>query len=175
MLALIGRLFRIETILKWLRDRRHLCDDDFLALRVAVRTQYSRPVIEKIEALALDLKGRRSILPKSAMGKAVKYAWNQRETLRTFIEHGSIELDNNAAERAIRQVAVGRKNYMFAGSVKGGKTAAILYSLIGSCKVLGINPQAYLEDVLMKVATTPQSEAHTLTPWGWQESQAQNQ
>ncbi len=174
MLSLIGRLFRIEAILKWLRVRRHLCDDDFFALRVAVRTRYSKPVIEKIETRLLDVKAMRSILPKSAMGKAVKYAWNQRETLKAFIEHGCVELDNNAAERAIRQVAVGRKNYMFAGSVKGGKTAAILYSLIGSCKVLGINPQAYLEDVLMKVAITPQSEAHTLTLWGWQKSQAQN-
>ena len=83
------------------------------------------------------------------------------------LEHGFLAIDNNAAERALRGVAVGRKNWLFAGSAEAGGRAAVLMTLVGTCKLQGIDPQAYLADVLVRVATTPASCIDELTPRGW--------
>ncbi|MFT7620770.1 MAG: transposase [Planctomycetota bacterium] len=171
MMVLMAELFRIEAALKTRRDKREMTATEFHQLRAKVRQRRSQKIIEQIKVMLLALDERHDVLPKSEIGKAVIYAMNQWQTLIAFLEHPEAELENNAAERAIRQVALGRKNWMFAGSAKGGHAAAVLYSLVGTCKVLDINPQAYLEDVLTKVSTTPTSEAHTLTPWAWAASQ----
>lgn len=174
MMVLIAKLFRIEAALKTRRDKRGMTTVEFHQLRAVVRQRRSHEIIEHIKAMLLELDDRYDVLPKSEIGKAVHYAMNQWQTLIAFLKHPEAELENNAAERAIRQVALGRKNWMFAGSAKGGHAAAVLYSLVGTCKVLDINPQAYLEDVLTKVSTTPNSEAHTLTPWAWAAAQPKN-
>jgi hypothetical protein len=88
--------------------------------------------------------------------------------LTRCFEDGRLSLDNNPAERALRGVAIGRKNYLFAGSDAGGRRAAAMYSLIETAKLNGINPQAYLADVLARIADHPAKRVADLLPWNWQ-------
>ena len=82
-----------------------------------------------------------------------------------FVDDGRVEMDNNAAERALRTVAVGRKNYLFAGSDAGGERAAAIYSLLGSAKLNGIDPEAYMAEVLRRIADHPINRIEELLPW----------
>ena len=172
VLLCIARLYRIEAALKKRRDRLGLDDEQFFALRADVRARRSRVTMDKIHNLILDYKESPTHLPKSLLGSAVKYADNQWKTLETFLSFGEVEIDNNGAERAIRPVAVGRKNWLVFGNEKGGRTAAALYSLVESCKAIDVNPQAYLEDVIAKAQDIERDQMHTLTPWAWNASQA---
>lgn len=103
--------------------------------------------------------------PKSELAVAVRYALSRWRALTRYLDDGSIEIDNNAAERALRTVALGRKNYLFAGSDLGGERAAAIYSLIGSAKLNELNPEAYLRGVLAHIADHPISRIHQLVPW----------
>ena len=102
---------------------------------------------------------------KSDTTAAVKYALVRWEALTRYAEDGSLEIDNNAAERALRAVALGRKNYLFAGSDKGGERAAVLYSLIGTAKLNGLDPESYLRDVLSRLPDHPINRIEELLPW----------
>jgi transposase len=106
-------------------------------------------------------------LPKSPLGEALRYLDRQWLALQRFLEDGDLIIDNNNAERQLRTVAVGRKNWLFAGSMAGAHRAALLYSLIQSCRLAGVPPFGYLRDVLLRVATHPQHAIHQLTPKGW--------
>ena len=103
----------------------------------------------------------------SSRAKALTYLSNQRRPLEVFLEDPRIAIHNNDSERDLRHLAVGRKNWLVFGSPRGGEVACRLYSLVLSCKASGINPEAWLLDVLTKVATTPRSKVSTLTPWAW--------
>ena len=105
------------------------------------------------------------VLPKSPVGEAIRYALNQWSALTRYIENGAFAIDNNAAERALRAVALGRKNYLFAGSDSGGERAAAIYSLIGTAKLNGLDPEAYLREVLTRIADHPISRISELLPW----------
>jgi hypothetical protein len=94
--------------------------------------------------------------------------WARWLALCPCFEDGRLGLDNNPAERALRGVAIGRKNYLFAGSDAGGRRAAAMYSLIETAKLNGINPQAYLADVLARIADHPAKRVAELLPWNWQ-------
>jgi len=85
------------------------------------------------------------------------------------VEHGFLELDNNTPERAMRPIAIGRKNYLFLGSEKGGKSAAICYSLIETCKLNGVNPQSWLTNALANIQDIKVSDLDTLKPWNFVE------
>lgn len=98
---------------------------------------------------------------------AVGYAKRLRVASSRFLEDGRIELDNNDVERALRQVAVGRKNWGFAGSALGAERGAALYSIVVSCRELGVDPYEYLRDVIPRLGTTPASEVASLTPRAW--------
>ena len=167
ILRLISWLYRLESMIARTSEERWLSDPERRALALRVRERLSRRVTERIEAALLDLEARADVLPKQQLGKAVRYALGQWNRLTRFLKHPEAPLDNNAAERDLRQVALGRKNWLFAGSPKGAETAATLYSLMASCKAIGVDPFAYLADVLERVATTPASEIRTLTPWAW--------
>ena len=102
---------------------------------------------------------------KSDTTAAIRYALSRWDALTRYIEDGHIEIDNNAAERSLRGVALGRKNYLFAGSDAGGERAAAIYSLIGSTKLNGLDPEAYLREVLNRIADHPTNHIEELLPW----------
>lgn len=102
---------------------------------------------------------------KSDVAKAIHYALERWAALTLFSDDGRIEMDNNAAERALRAVAIGRKNYLFAGSDAGGERAAAIYSLLGSAKLNGLDPEAYLSLVLRRIADHPINRIGELLPW----------
>jgi transposase len=132
MVALIGELYAVE---------RRLRDAD-PETRLRGRAEHSRPILMRIRQW-LDRTATR-VLPKSLLGEAIGYALGQWPILITFLENGHLEIDNNAAENAIRPFVLGRKNWLFAGSPKGAETSALLYSLIETAKANGLEPWAYL-------------------------------
>lgn len=99
------------------------------------------------------------------MAVAIRYALSRWTALTRYLGDGTVEIDNNAAERALRKVALGRKNYLFAGSNRGGERAAALYSLIGSARLNGLDPERYLRHVLTRIADHPIARIEELLPW----------
>jgi transposase len=110
---------------------------------------------------------RKTIFPKSPIGQAIGYVLNHWRALMNYCRDGVLKIDNNTAERAIKPLVLGRKNYLFAGSHEGAKNAAILYSIIETCKLNGINPFAYLKDVLTRLPTTLMKNLNQLLPYNW--------
>jgi transposase len=165
VLVHVQRLFRIERAMKERVRVRKQKTEDLVALRRGVRARLGRRVVERIFATADEVLSRRGTLPKSKLGKALRYLFNQREPLEVFLEDPRIEIHNNDAERDLRHVIVGRNNWMVFASPRGGEVASRLYSLVLSCKHAGIDPEAYLEDVLVRVSEV--TDAARLTPWAW--------
>ena len=133
------------------------------AERRDVRQTRSRPVLD---VMHLWLKAAMAKLSrKSDVAKAIHYALDRWPALMLFLEDGRAEMDNNAAERALRAVAIGRKNYLFAGSDAGGERAAAIYSLLGSAKLNGIDPEAYMTELLRRIAGHPINRIEELLPW----------
>ena len=131
----------------------------------ALRQEQSRPLLAQI-AIERDALAT-TVLPKSPLGEAVRYLTNQWTALQRFVDDGRLAIDNNAAENQLRGIAVGRKNWLFAGSFEGARRAALLYSLVQSCALIGVPPFEFLRDVLLRVATHPQHRIAELTPKGW--------
>lgn len=153
VLEQISEIYKIES------DIRGLDPDK----RLKHRQKYSKKLVNELFA---NLKKYRDKLPqKSGTSKAINYAMNHRVALMRFLNDGQIEIDNNAAERAMRGIAVGRKNWMFAGSDKGGHTAANIYSLIETAKLNNINPWKYLEKVFDVIQDYNSNKLHELLPW----------
>jgi transposase len=163
-LAWISLLYDVEREVKGRETEDY---EAFVALRHRVRAERSRPIFDKFHAwLEAELP---KVLPKSGIAEAIQYALNHWEALKRPLEAGFLELDNGACERAFKPVAIGRRNWLFAGSDKGGQTAAILMSLCTTCKDLEIDPQAYLRDVLDRISTHPAKRIDELLPDRWQE------
>lgn len=161
VLKLIAELYKVERAAKKLSDEE----------RAALRQKKSLPVLEKLKAMLETL--RDITLPQHPLVKAINYALAQWEELTIYTTKGFLDIDNNPIERQIRPVALGRKNYLFAGSHDGAKRAAIFYSLINTCKMHKINPFNYLKDVLKRVNTHTASRVAELTPLGWKEKFAE--
>lgn len=153
--ALIQQLYQVE------RAAATLTPDD----RRACRQEHSAPLLVKLKAERDRLAT--TVLPKSPLGDAVRYLTNQWDALQRFVEDGRLAIDNNRAENQLRVVAVGRKNWLFAGSMEGARRAALLYSLVQSCKLVDVPPFAYLKDVLLRLATHPHRQIADLTPKNW--------
>lgn len=134
--------------------------------RLLLRQQRSRPIMDELYANFRALKPRAG----TQLAAAVSYALNHEAALRRFLDDGRVEIDNNNVERLFRLVALGRRNYFFAGSKRGAEDAAIVYSIVASCRDLGLDPFAYLSDVLARIPTLPLSRMHELTPRRWFEA-----
>ena len=133
--------------------------------RLAVRKQLSAPVLADLKEW---MQAERVKLSKhSPVAKAMDYMLKRWELFARFLDDGRICLTNNAAERCLRGIALGRKSWLFAGSDRGGVRAAAMYTLIGTAKLNDVDPQAWLADVLGRIADTPQSRLDELLPWNW--------
>ena len=162
MLAYIHLLYDIE------REAR---DNELdAAERLALRQARAKPMLADLKAY-LE-RERPLVLPKSPMGQAMAYTLSNWEALVRYSPDGDLEIDNNGAERSLRGVAVGRRNWTFFGSDNGGRTAAVLSSLIATCKRHRIDPFAYLRDVFQRIGSHPQNRLEELLPDRWQAAQS---
>lgn len=149
----IGQLYRIERQIRGQSP----------AVRSQTRRSQAEPILEKLRAwLTATLV---PLSAKSPLAGSIRYTLTRWAALIRYLDDGRIEIDNNAAERAIRALVLGRRNYLFAGSDAGGETAARLYSLIGTCRLNGIDPHAYLHYVLEHVAEHAINRIDELLPW----------
>ncbi len=161
IVKLIARLYRVEGRL---RESPQL-------ERAAYRQEHAAVHLEKIKAILEVEKPRQ--LPQSAFGQAINYTLERWGALNLYLEHGTLEIDNNLVENAIRPTAIGKKNFLFFGSPAAGQTSAVIYSLIETCRKLGINPSDYLREVLEALPGMNQHEAAGWTPARWKSSREQ--
>ncbi|TIV13671.1 MAG: IS66 family transposase, partial [Mesorhizobium sp.] len=135
------------------------------AVRLAARQAQSVPLLADLKDYLETSLGR--ISRKGDLAKAIRYSLNRWEALCRFTEDGRLEMTNNAAERAIRPLTLGRRNWTFLGSDSGGERAAVFYTLVQTCKLNGINPEAYLADLIGRVSDHPANRIDELLPWNW--------
>ncbi len=133
------------------------------ALRQSMRQAQAMPLLHDLRACME--KYLRSLSAKSETAGAIRYALSHWRALTRYVDDGHLEIDNSAAERSLRAVALGRKNYLFAGSDSGGESAAAIYSLVGSAKLNGLDPELYLRQVLTVIAEHPVAHIDQLLPW----------
>ena len=153
-LLLIAQLYRVEKQTRLLTGER-----------LQLRQLQSRPILDKLRNYLLEIETE--VLPKSPEGRAVRYTLKNWTALTRYCEDGQLEIDNNATERAIRGVAIGRNNWMFFGSDYGGSTAAVLRSFVASCQRIGIDPFTWFKDILSRIASHPFTRLAELLPHNW--------
>jgi hypothetical protein len=152
----IDAIFALEREINWLAA----------AARLAARQTHVAPLIAELEAW---MRTERARLSRHAeVAKAMDYILKRWPAFTRFLEDGRICLSNNAAERALRGIALGRRNWTFAGSDRGGERAAALYTLITTARLNDVDPQAWLADVLRRINDHPAARLHELLPWNWQ-------
>lgn len=157
VLEMIGELYKQEE-----EFREKKLNAEKIAQR---RQEFSKPQLEKIYTWLTTYEPQ--VAPKSLLGQAISYALSNWQALTVYTQDGRLEIDNNRSERCIKGVVLGRKNYMFMGSVQGGNSAATIYSLIETCKQNGVDSLAYLADVLARIPTHPNKQLHELLPYHW--------
>jgi transposase len=157
-LGLINTLFRIERSIATAPRKK----------RQRIRAKHSTPVVERFFSWC-DAEWP-NLLEDTPIHDGVRYARNQREGLQRFLNDGRLPLDNNISERELRRQAVGRKNWLFVGSDEGGRINAVFTSLLASCRMLGIEPWAYLRDVLCLLPEWPKHRLLELAPAYWEET-----
>lgn len=160
----IQHLYRIESALRESTNGPQL--------RESVRCHQSRPIVERIKKALVALKASRRHLPQSLLGQAIDYTLGQWPTLEVFLRNGKVEIDNNLVENAIRPTAIGKKNWLFIGEAGAGQRGAIIYTLVETCRKRGIDPYAYLRDVLTRLPTLKNSQIPEVTPAAWAKAQS---
>jgi hypothetical protein len=154
-LAKIGELYRIEAPIRGLRAKA----------RRDVRQREARPLLAALKAYFETQLAK--LPPKGGLAQAIRYSLSNWPALTRYLDDGRLEIDNNRAENTLRGVALGRKNWLFAGSDSGGARAAAIYGLIETCKLNGVEPFAYLRDVLGRIADHKINRIDELLPWNW--------
>lgn len=163
VLRKIKYLFMLERV-AWARDEKE---------RILIRQEKEVPIIDElIQAIKKKLEGGK-ILPKSKFREALNYFYSLIPHLKNYTNHAWARLDNNVAERAVRPLTLGRKNWLFVGNETGGEAAAIILSLVQSCRALEINPREYLEDVMRRFMSYNANKIHELLPDHWAASRSQ--
>jgi transposase len=152
MIARVGALYGIEQEIRGRSPNE----------RRMVRQERTRPLLDAMKPWLEQTLA--TLSQKSATAKAIRYVLTRWTALTRFCDDGRIEIDNNAAERALRCVSLGRKNYLF-GSDAGGQRAAAIYSLLGTAKLNGHNPEAFIRAVLERIADHPINRINELLPW----------
>ena len=160
VLAALQKLYRIESRAKAMGLS--------LEARLQLRQREAKPIFLEVGQLITTL--RADVLPKSTLGKALKYAHNQWPAMARYLEVAHAELDNNSTEHGLRGVVLGRRNWLHVGQEAGGEKAANLFSLMITCKRLGVEPYAYLHDILRRLPSHPNKDIWQLTPRGWKET-----
>lgn len=168
VLRLIGQLYKIEAGLKkeYPKKPRKKKVAEWLKKREKIRKEKSIPVLGKIREYLEFLKPK-CLLESHPLTQAVGYMLNRFEQFCVYTTNGRYEIDNNLVEQAIRPIAIGRKNWMFAGSKSGAEMTAVMMTVIQTCKLRGINPQKYLTDVLPRLASQRTTSLEGLTPLDW--------
>jgi len=160
MLARIRALYKIEAAIRGEKPES----------RLAVRQAESIPLLDKFYERITEISAERVILPSSLLAKAIGYAVNQRKALYRYTTDGRLEIDNNTAENAIRSLALGRKNFLFVGSPRGGKACAMAMTFLLSAKAVGLNPYEYMHDIYNRIMGWPVTRLHELLPAAWKKS-----
>lgn len=159
LLRQIQHLYRVEASL-----REHRAGP---RLRQAMRASHSRPIVERLEKVLLRLKARGRYLPQSGLAQAIDYALGQWPTLTVYLNDGRVEIDNNLVENAIRPTAIGKKNWLFIGDAEAGQRSAILYTIIESCRLRGLDPYAYLREILTRLPNMTNRQIPEVVPAVW--------
>ncbi|TXI88658.1 MAG: transposase, partial [Burkholderiaceae bacterium] len=133
--------------------------------RLDLRQRLAKPKLALLRDWLLEQS--RLVLPKTKLGEAIAYTLNRWNALQVYIDYPFVEISNNGSERSIKPVVLSRRNWLFAGSEEGGRTAATILSLIETCKRLGINPVAYLKDVLTRLPNVKTSQVDDFLPDRW--------
>ena len=160
-----------DEILKYIRElymiERHCKENKFNHdQRQEIRLQQSNVILNRIK-IHLDQLSTMNILPASTLGEAIGYTLKRWTQLTNYIQHGEVEIDNNLLENDIRPIALGRKNYLFAGSHESAQRAAMIYSFFATCKMHGINPAEWLLDVLLRIKEHHINKLDELLPQNW--------
>jgi hypothetical protein len=166
MLSMVRELYRVEDEATAQVAMTQGCTPlEADAIRLALRQQKSVPILATIKAW-LDTE-QKLVLPRSPMSGAITYMLNQWDALTTYTTHGFLNIDNNAAERALRGVGIGRKNWLFTGHDVAAQRTATLYSLVASAERHGLDPQRYLTGVLARIPSLSVSQLEKLLPEQW--------
>ncbi len=151
------KLYAIE---KMGRDKS-LSKEDLFALR----QEQAVPILQNLKAWMMN--AYEQVLPQSTIGKAISYSLQRWDKLSLYTSDAQLQIDNNLVENAIRPVAIGRKNYLFAGSHNGARRAAMLYSFMGTCKINDVNPFEWLKDILRRIPSHSVNRLEELLPNNW--------
>lgn len=162
VLLRIRALYKVEAAIRGEKPER----------RLEVRQGESIPLLDKLYERLAEIAAERIILPSSLLAKAVGYATNQRQALYRYTTDGRLEIDNNTGENAIRPLALGRKNFLFVGSPRGGKACAMALTFLQSAKAVGANPYDYLHDIYNRIMGHPVNRLHELLPAAWMRARA---
>jgi len=157
ILRKIRYLFMLERV-AWNREPEE---------RLRIRREIEKPILDELMRMVKERLLAGGLLPKSNFAKALNYCHSLAPYLPNYLDNADARLDNNVAERGIRPLTIGRKNWLFVGSEDGGKASATILSLVQTCRNLGINPQEYLEDVLRRIMGHPAKQIHKLLPDNW--------
>ena len=155
----IQLLYQVESVLREQRAGPQL--------RVAMRAHQSRPIVERLQRALTKLKTNRRHLPQSPLAGAIEYSLGLWSTLTVYLADGRVEIDNNLVENAIRPTAIGKKNWLFVGDADAGERSAIIYTIIESCRRRGLDPYAYLKDVLTRLPHMTNRQIPEVTPEAW--------
>jgi transposase len=157
-------LFMLERV-SWARSSEE---------RLKIRKEKEEPIIDELIKAVKDRVENGKLLPKSKFSKALNYVYGLIPHLKNYIKKPNARLDNMVAERAFRPLVIGRKNWLFVGSMKGGKATAVLLSLVQTCRALDINPREYLEDIMRRFPGHPADQVHELLPNQWKASRQES-